>query len=86
MASGLLGQKCNDTFFKIVAVVVTVVVLLFWFVVTFKCLVGAIDGTLFFVESPRGQSPGKINGSRVTETNCKRSAPSDASTKAYSEV
>lgn len=48
MASGVLGDKFDDTFFKIVAVVVTVVVVVFWLVVLYKSIQGAINGSLFF--------------------------------------
>jgi len=86
LASGLLGEKCDNAFFKVVAVVDAVVVLLFWFIVSFNCLVGAIDGKLFFGERPRRDTANGQNGSKVRQKDFKATSASDLSTKVNSDV
>lgn len=84
MASGLLGERFGDTFFKIVAVVVTFVVALFWVLVSVKCILGAIDGSLFF---EIGKLERKVKGdSRGSQRECKNGSPSGSTTKENSEV
>jgi hypothetical protein len=48
LASGFMGQQFNNSFFKVVACIDTVVVILFWFWVSGKCIQQTIDGRLFF--------------------------------------
>jgi hypothetical protein len=48
LASGFLGQQFDNNFFKVVACIDTVVVVLFWFWVSGKCIQRTIDGRLFF--------------------------------------
>lgn len=48
LSSGFLGQQFNNSFFKVVACVDTVVVIFFWFWVSAKCIQQTIDGRLFF--------------------------------------
>jgi len=88
LASGLLGEKCDNTFFKVVSVVDTIVVLLFWFIVAFNCLVGAIDGSLFFEDGPsRGEEKArKGDGSQSTPSKCKRTSSSNSNTMSPSDV
>ena len=88
LASGLLGEKFDNTFFKVVSVVDTVVVLLFWLVVAFNCLVGAIDGSLFFEDRPsrKGKRNGNEDGSRMTQSESKRTLASDSNTMVPSDV
>jgi len=88
LASGLLGEKFDNAFFKVVSVVDTIVVLLFWLVVAFKCIVGAIDGSLFFGDrpSPGAEKAKKENGSPMKKREYKGSSPSGSSTMVPSDV
>lgn len=48
VASGLLGEHFDDTFFKVVDCLFTILVVICWLIVSFKCIEHTIDGKLFF--------------------------------------
>ena len=48
MSSGYLGEHLDNTFFKVIACIDTVVVLIMWLWVSGKCIQQTIDGRLFF--------------------------------------
>jgi tellurite resistance protein TehA-like permease len=52
LATGLLGRSFDDHFFKVVATVVAIIVLLFWLLVSFKTIQHTLDGRLFFPAAP----------------------------------
>jgi hypothetical protein len=60
LASGLLGEKMDDTFFKVIACVVTIVVLLFWLLISFKCIEHGIGGKIFFDSQQEEKRDGEM--------------------------
>jgi|SRR5579859_565261 len=48
LASGFLGEHLENTFFKVIACIDTVVVTMMWIWVSIKCIQQTVDGRLFF--------------------------------------
>ena len=58
LSSGFLGQLLHNTFFKVVACIETVIVVVLWIWVSLECIQQTIDGRLFF-EKGFHESPSK---------------------------
>ena len=74
-------MKNLTCFFKIVGIIVTIVVLLFWFVVSFKCIQHGIDGQLFFEKTPHEN--GRKNSTHISPQEC--NSPSRSKTRDNSD-
>ena len=65
LASGLLGQKMDDAFFKVVACAFTLVVLLFWILVSFKCIQYGVNGMTLSASLSEKERNRRIKGERM---------------------
>ena len=72
VASGILGDRFNDNFFKVFASICTVLVVIFWLWVSFKCVQHTIDGRLFFEKiGARREMTGTNKGPTAAEREVK---------------
>jgi hypothetical protein len=53
VASGFLGERFDDHFFRVVACIFTLIVVILWLWVSIKCVEHTIDGKLFFEQGVR---------------------------------
>src|ERR1700724_2543048 len=60
LASGFLGEHLDNTSFKVIACIDTLVVVIMWIWVGIKCIQQTIDGRLFFEKGFHGRSSRRV--------------------------